>query len=88
MTAALALASSRGWISGAVVELLLVVGTLVVVVCAGWLVTLAVVAGLLRAGLLVFAPVQPWGLERIVRIMELYALEREAAAGPERKDGP
>ena len=88
VTAALAVASSQGWASGAAVELLLAVGVVVVAVCVGWLVLQAVIAVLLRAATSVVAPARPFGLERILLLMEYEALEREAAAAAERERRP
>jgi hypothetical protein len=88
VTAALAVASSQGWLSGAAVELLLAIGVVVVAICVGWLVLQAVIVVLLRAATSVVAPARPFALERILRLMELQALEREAAAGAERERRP
>lgn len=86
-TAALAGASAQGWVSGEPVELFLAVGLVVPAVCVGWLLTLVVIAGLLRAATLVPAPARPFGLERILRLMELQAFERETRSAAERGRG-
>lgn len=80
-TAVLALAVSEGWASGGPVELLLAVALVVVAVCVGWLVLQALIVLLERAGTSLVAPARPFGLERILVLMELQALEREEVAG-------
>ena len=80
VTALLALASVRGWVSGQWTDLLLVAGVVVVVVAAGWLVVAAATAGVLWLLAFFVAPAQPPGLDRILRIMELQAAEEQAAA--------
>lgn len=84
---ALALAISQGWTSGDTAELLLAATLVVVAVCVGWLLLQALVVLLGWAGTLLVAPARPFGLERILVLMELQALEREApAASPDRRE--
>jgi len=86
-TAVLALGVSQGWASGGPVELLLAVALIVVAVCIGWIVLQVLIVLLERAGTSLVAPPRPFGLERILVLMELQALEREgdAAASPPRR---
>lgn len=86
--AALALAIAQGWLSGSAAELLLAVGLVVVAVCVGWLVLQALIVVLQQAGTSVVAPDRPFGLERILVLMELEALEREAAAVGRQRSAP
>lgn len=84
-TAALAIATAEGWATGAQPEFLLAAGMVTVAVCAGWLVLQILISLLQRAGTSFVAPARPFGLERILALMELQALEREAAAAAARE---
>jgi hypothetical protein len=79
-TAALAVAASQGWATGKQPEFLLAAGMVTVAVCAGWLVLQLLIVVLQWAGASFLTPARPFGLERILALMELQALERETAA--------
>lgn len=84
-TAALAIAISQGWATGKQPEFLLAAGMVAVAVCAGWLVLQLLIVVLQRAGASFLAPARPFGLERILALMELQALEREATTAASRQ---
>ncbi len=88
LTAVGAIAVVGGWNTGPWTEALLLIGTLIVIAAAGWIVIELAIAASLRVAAFLFAPEEPRGLIRIRTIMDQHQAEQQAAATDSHRHKP